>query len=94
MKSRVSFLRAICKEVFLYHGILSKPLRIFHILDSLPDNSTGVKETNQLQRIFLNHFEGAAFKRHHITTNIAQVIPLVSLPSVISSNHSGALPNK
>jgi hypothetical protein len=55
---------------------LNEYLRVFHILDSLPNNSIGKREANQLQRILLNHFEGETFKEGRISTNVAKVIPV------------------
>lgn len=56
---------------------MSETLRVFHILDSLPEDSLAVKEAKQLQIILLKHYQGATFKEGRITTNIAQVISFI-----------------
>lgn len=52
---------------------LNKYISVFHILDSLPNNTLGKREASQLQKIILKHFEGAAFKEGRIMINVAQV---------------------
>lgn len=53
--------------------ILSQHFRIFHILDSMPNNSRARSEVKQLQNILLKHFEGVFFKEGRIAAHLAQV---------------------
>jgi hypothetical protein len=81
LRNPMSCSREIHKEVVWNHGYWSEPsnIRVFHILDSLPNGSLATKEENQLQSILLKHFEGAAFK-----------VTLVSLLFFNSSNNLGS----
>jgi hypothetical protein len=74
---------------------------VFHILDSLPNNSLGIKEGRQLQTIMLNHFGGEAFKEGRIRTNVAKAIhvsfhfhhpsanPIAQVPHQLNSKDCG-----
>jgi hypothetical protein len=48
---------------------------VFHILDSLSENSFARKEASQLQNIMLQHFEGEHFVPGRIAVNVPKVIP-------------------
>ena len=52
--------------------------RVLHILDSLPTSSPATIEAQQLQAIFLKHFENAVFQEGRVATNVAQVFHLGS----------------
>lgn len=70
---------------------LSEYTSVFHILDSLPPPGRGRRETSQLQKILLRHFEGAAFEEGRIKTNFAEVIAIFLNATCIGSfNCSGA----
>ncbi len=47
--------------------------RVLHILDSLPTMSSATMEAQQLQAIFLKHFQDATFEEGRVATNVAQV---------------------
>jgi len=53
---------------------LIKHVRVFHILDSLPNGFQGKREAERLQKILLKHFEDVSFEEDRITTNFAEVI--------------------
>jgi hypothetical protein len=68
-----------CEMDILNKGVDAEQLRVFHILDSLRNNSSGEKEEETLQRIILKHFEGESYQKGRITTNIAEAICLFLL---------------
>jgi hypothetical protein len=47
---------------------------MFHILDSLPNNSSAATEGKRLQKILLKHVQGKKYLEGRIPTNLAQAI--------------------
>ena len=60
---------------------------IFHILDSISQSSPGTREANQLEIIFLKHFDHVIFKGGRIATNFAQVIVIFFIMQHKSSSN-------
>jgi hypothetical protein len=52
-------------------------------------NSKGNRDEERLQPIILKLFEGETYKKGRITTNIAQVIYILSSSSIYLSNYLG-----
>ena len=52
---------------------INGPLRVFHILDSLPDGFFGKKEANLLHKLLQKHFPKKKLKEGHNKVNVAQV---------------------
>jgi len=65
---------------------------VFHILDSLPNNSFKAVEGKRLQNILLKHFKDEKFMDGRITTNLAQVISHLNTSDIHSRYEAGPSP--
>ena len=82
------FSKAIRKETKIPRiFVTDQRLRAFHILDSLPNSSSGNEEASRLQTIFLKHFDNVAFKRDRIACNVARVIAVALYSPLINPKH-------
>jgi hypothetical protein len=93
-RSLASLWRAIREEHTNDAGGHSEYFSVFHILDSLRDNSWPATEGKQLQTILLKHFDGTAFMEGRIATNFAQVISYIYTSLLHLSHVEGSSPSK
>jgi len=68
------FSKAKRKELVLNLCDCTKHIRVFHILDSLENHSTGKLEGELVQKLLLKHHRGIPFKEDQISVNLAKAI--------------------
>jgi len=66
--------KEIREQLIKHPGVDAEDPSVFHILDSLRNNSSAAREGIQLQTILLKHFESATFLEGRVTTNFAQAM--------------------
>lgn len=74
--------------------VASECLRVFYILDSLPNDSLAMVEGKMLQNIMLQHFEGSVFEDGRIATNYIPVRLKISFESAKPFNLVTQVPHQ